>query len=194
MNRDQQAVVLFLSLSLCFLFFFLTRPSLPLKEGTKEPMEGERLPAKPVTGIAVEMDGDFGPRGIIQAESGMTVREALEKAGATQEKMPFPEEILSQKIEKSSRLSIVPEGGGEGRVVIEPLAPAKLKVLSVPILLNTATAEELETLPGIGPQTAQAIVDFREQHGKFYKPDDLLQVPGIGPRKLAALLPHILVR
>jgi competence protein ComEA len=194
MNRDQQAVVLFLSLSLCFLFFFFTRPSVPLKEGTKEPMDGERFPAKPVAGIAVEMDGDFGPRGIIQAESGMTVREALEKAGATQEKMPFPEEILSQKIDKSSRLSIVPEGGGEGRVVIEPLSPTKLKVLSVPILLNTATAEELETLPGIGPQTAQAIVEFREQHGKFYTPDDLLQVPGIGPRKLAALRSRILVK
>jgi competence protein ComEA len=194
MNRDQQAVVLFLSLSLCFLFFFFTRPSVPLREGTKEPMEGERLPAKPVAGIAVEMDGDFGPRGVIQAESGMTVREALEKAGATQEKMPFPEEILSQKIDKSSRLSIMPEGGGEGRVVIEPLSPSKLKVLSVPILLNTATAEELETLPGIGPQTAQAIVEFREQHGKFYTPDDLLQVPGIGPRKLAALRSRILVK
>jgi competence protein ComEA len=194
MNRDQQAVVLFLSLSLCFLFFFFTRPSVPLKEGTKEPMDGERFPAKPVAGIAVEMDGDFGPRGIIQAESGMTVREALEKAGATQEKMPFPEEILSQKIDKSSRLSIVPEGGGGGRVVIEPLSPTKLKVLSVPILLNTATAEELETLPGIGPQTAQAIVEFREQHGKFYTPDDLLRVPGIGPRKLAALRSRILVK
>jgi competence protein ComEA len=194
MNRDQQAVVLFLSLSLCFLFFFFTRPSAPLKEGTKEPMEGERLPAKPVAGIAVEMNGDFGPRGVIQAESGMTVREALEKAGATQEKMPLPEEILSQKIDKSSRLSIVPEGGGEGRVVIEPLSPAKLKVLSVPILLNTATAEELESLPGIGPQTAQAIVEFREQHGKFYTPDDLLRVPGIGPRKLAALRSRILVK
>jgi competence protein ComEA len=194
MNRDQQAVVLFLSLSLCFLFFFFTRPSVPLKEGTKEPMEGERLPAKPVAGIAVEMDGDFGPRGVIQAESGMTVREALEKAGATQEKMLLPEETLSQKIDKSSRLSIVPEGGGEGRVVIEPLSPSKLKVLSVPILLNTATAEELETLPGIGPQTAQAIVEFREQHGKFYTPDDLLRVPGIGPRKLAALRSRILVK
>ncbi len=108
--------------------------------------------------------------------------------------MSFPEEILSHKIEKSSRISIVPEGEGKGRVVIEPMAPAKLKVLSVPIPLNTATAEELDTLPGIGPKTAQAIVEFREQNGKFSKPDDLLQVPGIGPRKLAALLPHLKIQ
>jgi len=193
MSREQQGVVLFLSLSLC-LVFFLTHPSSPLKEGGKESVEGQRLSGKPGPGIAVEMDGEIGPRGVLQAESGMTVREALEKAGGIQKKMSLPEEILSQKIEKSSRISIVPEGEEKGRVVIEPMAPARLKVLSVPVPLNTATAEELDTLPGIGPQTAQAIVEFREQNGKFSKPDDLLQVPGIGPRKLAALLPHLKIQ
>jgi len=193
MSREQQGVVLFLSLSLC-LVFFLTHPSSPLNEGGKESAEGERLSVKPGPGIAVEMDGEIGPRGVLQGESGMTVREALEKAGGAQKKMSFPEEILSQKIEKSSRISIVPEGEEKGRGVIEPLAPARLKVLSVPVPLNTATAEELDTLPGIGPQTAQAIVEFREQNGKFSKPEDLLQVPGIGPRKLAALLPHLKIQ
>jgi competence protein ComEA len=193
MSREQQGVVLFLSLFLCVVFF-LTPPSFPLKEGGKETVEGERLPVKPGPGIAVEMDGEVAPRGVLQVESGMTVREALEKAGGVQKKMSFPEEILSQKIEKSSRIFIVPEGEEKGRVVIEPMAPARVKVLSVPVPLNTATAEELDTLPGIGPKTARAIVEFREQNGKFSKPDDLLQVPGIGPRKLAALLPHIIVR
>jgi len=192
MSREQQGVVLFLSLSLCIVFF-LTHPSFSLKEG-KESVEGERLPVKPGPGIAVEMDGEVAPRGVLQAESGMTVREALEKAGGVQKRMSFPEEILSQKIEKSSRIFIVPEGEGEGRVVVEPMAPARLKVLSVPVLLNTATAEELDTLPGIGPKTARAIVEFREQNGKFSKPDDLLQVPGIGPRKLAAFLPHLKIQ
>jgi len=108
--------------------------------------------------------------------------------------MSFPEETLSRKIEKSSRISIVPEGEEKGRVAIEPMAPARLKVLSVPVPLNTATAEELDTLPGIGPKTARAIVEFREQNGKFSTPDDLLRIPGIGPRKLAALLPHIQIQ
>jgi competence protein ComEA len=193
MSREQQGVVLFLSLTLG-LVFFLTHPSFLLKEGGKESVEGGRLPVKPNPGIAVEMDGEVGPRGVLQAESGMTVREALEKAGGLQKKMSFPEEILSQKIEKSSRISIVPEGEEEGRLVIEPMAAARLKVLSVPVSLNTATAGELDTLPGIGPQTARAIVDFREQNGKFSKPEDLLQVPGIGPRKLAALLPHLKIQ
>ncbi|MCX5916071.1 MAG: helix-hairpin-helix domain-containing protein [Deltaproteobacteria bacterium] len=194
MSREQQGVVLFLSLFLCLLFF-LTHPSSSLKEGGKAQVAGELL-ALPSggQGIVLEMDGEVGPRGVLQAESGMTVREALKKTGGVHDQLSFPEEILSQKIEKSSRISIVPEGEGKGRVVIEPMAPARLKVLSVPIPLNTATAEELDTLPGIGPKTAQAIVEFREQKGKFASPEDLLQVPGIGPRKLAALLPHIIVR
>ena len=120
--------------------------------------------------MALEMDGEVGPRGVLQAESGMTVREAPEKAGGVQKKMSLPGKILSPKIEKSSRISIVP------------------------LPLNTATAEELDTLPGIGPKTARAIVEFREQNGKFSTLDDLLQVPGIGPRKLAALLPHIKIQ
>jgi len=194
MRREQQGVVLFLSLSLG-LIFVLSHPSF-FKEGAQPQVEEEGLlPASSRgQGIALELDGEVGARGVLQAESGMTVREALEKAGGVQERMSFPEETLSQKIEKSSRISIVPEKEGKGRILVEPLAPPKLKVLSVPVPLNTATAEELDTLPGIGPQTARAIVEFREQKGKFSTPDDLLQVPGIGPRKLAVLLPHIIVR
>ena len=141
----------------------------------------------------MEIDGAAGPRGIVQAEPGMTVREVLERAGGVPEKLSLSPEDLSRKVEKGSRLSLQPEGEGKGKVVVEPLAPPKLKVLAVPIPLNTATAEELDILPGIGPKTAQAIVEFRDKKGKFASPDDLLQVPGIGPKKLSALKPHITI-
>ena len=193
MNREQQGVILFLTLSLCLLFF-LTGPFSSSKEGGKTPPMGERLPGKSSgQGFPVEIDGAAGPRGIVQAEPGMTVGEVLERAGGGQEKHSLSPEDLARKVEKSSRLSLQPAGEGKGKVVVEPLSPPKLKVLSVPIPLNTATAEELDTLPGIGPKTAQAIVEFREKNGKFTSPDDLLQVPGIGTKKLAALKPHITV-
>ena len=62
-----------------------------------------------------------------------------------------------------------------------------------PIDLNTATAADLETLPGVGPSTAAAIVDDRTNNGPFASVDDLDRVAGIGPSKLAALRDHVTV-
>ncbi|MDP9005364.1 MAG: ComEA family DNA-binding protein, partial [Actinomycetota bacterium] len=53
--------------------------------------------------------------------------------------------------------------------------------------LNTATAEQLDTLPGVGPATAQAILDERERRGRFATVEELLDVRGIGDAKLDAL-------
>ncbi len=56
-----------------------------------------------------------------------------------------------------------------------------------PVDLNTADTARLETLPGVGPATAAAIIDHRTRHGPFAAVDDLLAVRGIGEAKLAAL-------
>lgn len=60
-----------------------------------------------------------------------------------------------------------------------------------PLDLNTATAGELEFLPGIGPAIAQRIVTYREESGSFQEITDLLNVNGIGPSTLEELLPYI---
>lgn len=59
--------------------------------------------------------------------------------------------------------------------------------------INTADAELLETLPGIGPVKAQAIVDDREENGPFTVVEDLIRVPGIGESTLETLLDYITV-
>jgi competence protein ComEA len=48
--------------------------------------------------------------------------------------------------------------------------------------INTATQEELETLPGIGPTKARAIIEYRREKGPFQTPDELQEVSGIGPK------------
>jgi len=53
--------------------------------------------------------------------------------------------------------------------------------------INTATAEQLDTLPGVGPSTAKSIITYRTQKGPFKKTSDLLNVPGIGPAKYDAM-------
>jgi competence ComEA-like helix-hairpin-helix protein len=62
-----------------------------------------------------------------------------------------------------------------------------------PIDLNTATVKELEQLPGVGPTTAKAIVDFRSKAGRFRRVSDLLVIRGISEAKLKKMRPYITI-
>jgi competence protein ComEA len=59
--------------------------------------------------------------------------------------------------------------------------------------LNTATAEQLDGLPGVGPVTAQHILDWRTAHGPFTRVEELQEVDGIGPKTYAEIAPHVRV-
>lgn len=67
------------------------------------------------------------------------------------------------------------------------LVLVSLALAAAPVDVNTATEQELMTLPGVGPARAQAIIQHREQHGPFRSLDDLDAVPGIGPATLRGL-------
>jgi competence protein ComEA len=62
-----------------------------------------------------------------------------------------------------------------------------------PLDLNTATIEQLEQLPGVGPTTAKAIVQFREKSGPFHRVEDLLAIRGITKKRLEKLRPYVIV-
>jgi len=76
----------------------------------------------------------------------------------------------------------VPTGGGG---TAPSAAPAEAE--DGPISLSTATAAELDTIDGIGPVTAEGIIDFREEHGGLSSVDQLDQISGIGPATMEAL-------
>ena len=81
---------------------------------------------------------------------------------------------------------LLPDYAGEVRTALELLPDEKLNV-------NTASAEELEKLPGIGPELSEAIVRWRAEHGPFERPEDLMEVPGIGQARYEAVADSITV-
>ena len=80
-----------------------------------------------------------------------------------------------------------------GDYTIEAVPPAEKAETLRAVNINTAGADELESLPGIGPVLAQRIVDYREQHGDFTTVDGLRNVSGIGEKRLEAIREYITV-
>jgi competence protein ComEA len=98
------------------------------------------------------------------------------------------------------RAGVVPPGEGSLKMKVTVLGPDGDESSPDPeegptgkININSATAEELDSLSGIGPTKAQAIVDYRNQNGPFRTVDDLLNVPGIGPKTLETIRDQITV-
>ncbi len=137
--------------------------------------------------LLVHVVGAVQSPGVYALPPDSRVLDAVDAAGgATDEGQPNRLNLAASLID-GEQVRVPVEG--------EPVAgPAQPGGPSGPIDLNSATAADLETLPGIGPATAAAIVDHREATGRFEEVADLLEVRGIGEAKLAAIADQVVVR
>jgi competence protein ComEA len=142
--------------------------------------------------VVVHAAGAVARPGVYRLASGARVADLLDAAGGPVGDADLDRLNLAAPLEDGGRV-FVPVAGAEVPPVAEGAGgdPADggdgSGAPDGPVDLNTATLDELDTLPGVGPTTAQAIIDERARRGRFRSVEDLLDVRGIGEAKLAAL-------
>lgn len=145
-------------------------------------------PAPTQTPITVHVIGAVVRPGVYTFPQGSRVQDAVTAAGGLLAEADPSLINLAAKLEDGQQLQIPAIGGGVPGAVSTGTGP--FTVLSTPgapaantnlVNINTATVDELDTLPGIGPSTAQKIIDYRVQHGPFSQIEQIMDVSGIGP-------------
>ena len=141
----------------------------------------ELLPLPTPAPLQVHVAGAVRRPGIVEMIPGAITADAIEAAGGALPGADLDSLNLAAEIRPGQRI-LVPLPG----TAVPTGDPAAVPGHSG-LDLNRASAADLEALPGIGPSLALAIVQYRDQHGPFQSIDELLEVPGIGPSRLAQL-------
>ena len=200
-------------LGLLGLFLFL--PSPPPAESSI-PVAGSTVAGAPPQSVApgsaapsvvrVHVAGAVRNPGVYRLRSTDRVIDAVVAAGGPSSNADLDSINLAQTILDTEQIYVPRRGSPAPRRTTAPrLRPKRLAPTTVPpvvgapggggaqttvparVNINSATAAQLDSLPGVGPSTARAIIAYRQSKGPFSKPEDLLNVPGIGPAKLEAM-------
>jgi competence protein ComEA len=143
---------------------------------------GEAVVLRPVPTdrpIVVHITGAVPRPGVYALPQGARVQDGISAAGGFLAEAQKTNINLAQSLEDGEKLD-VPFIEGVSPVLATPV-PEVVSSTTELVNINTASIAELDTLPGIGPTTAQKIIDYREQNGLFRSIEDIINVSGIGP-------------
>lgn len=144
--------------------------------------------------IVVDVKGAVNRPGVYRLPPGSRVQDAVAKAGGADKKADLNRVNLAQPLADGT-VVYIPRHGEKMPAFLESGTggSGQAGYKQGKININTASAAELETLDGIGPAKAEAIIRYREEHGPFASIRDLLKVPGIGEKTLAKFADRITV-
>lgn len=149
--------------------------------------------AATTTEVVVDVAGKVRRPGIVVLPQGSRVVDAVEAAGGAKRGVNLQSLNLARVLVDGEQIVVGAPGAAPGPAAGAGSAPGGTPAAGGPVNLNLATQGELEALPGVGPVTAAAIVDWRTTHGGFSSVEDLLEVHGIGEVTLERLSPLVTV-
>ncbi len=138
------------------------------------------------TRLVVDVVGAVRRPGLYRLAEGARIADAVARAGGATRKANLSLINLAAPLADGQQI-LVP---GPGTAAAAPAASGSAATPGAPtgpVHLNTATLVQLDSLPGVGPVTAQKILDYRQKHGSFSSVDELDAVPGIGPARMEQL-------
>ena len=145
-------------------------------------------------GVVIDVGGAVRQPGVYRLALGSRVVDALEVAGGPAEDIDLDQINLASTINDGQRVWFTRKGEPPPSGASGSPSVSGASVSGGPVDLNTATLEQLDSLSGIGPATAKAIIDRRNEMGRFRSVDDLLTVKGIGPTQLESIRSAVVVR
>lgn len=170
--------------------------SLPMAASAGEPSTTSTTSTVPAE-IVVHAAGSVNQPGIYYLPSNARVADLIERAGGPAKGAEIDAINLASPLVDGQRVYIprkdeIPAGAMATGIGSSDVASERGEVGKM-IDLNTATADQLEALPGVGPATAKSILEARKQKGRFNSVDELLDIRGIGEAKMAEIRPLVRV-
>jgi competence protein ComEA len=146
---------------------------------------------EPVREVVVHVAGAVARPGLYRLPEGSRVDDAVLLAGGAKPKAALDLVNLAAPVVDGQQVIVPLQGAGGGTAAPSAGTPGEGDAPGAKVRLNSATLEQLDELPGVGPVTAQQILDYREANGAFRSVDELDAVPGIGPARLEQLRPLV---
>jgi competence protein ComEA len=146
---------------------------------------------EPVREVVVHVAGAVARPGLYRLPEGSRVDDAVLLAGGAKPKAALDLVNLAAPVVDGQQVIVPLQGVGGGTTAPSAGTASEGHSPGAKVRLNSATLEELDELPGVGPVTAQQILDYREANGAFRSVDELDAVPGIGPARLEQLRPLV---